>query len=331
MSPPGEVLRHPPTQVPAQEEISVTEQSAAPARTLEGRTAIVTGAGGGIGAGIARALGRAGASVVVNDFGVSLDGTSASTSQAPSVVDEITAAGGHAVLDGADVGDHQQAGELVRRAVTEFGRLDVLVNAAGIIRDRMIFNLGEDDWDAVIRVHLKGTYNTTHFASQWWRDHRGEGDYRLVNLISGAGLFGAPGQPSYAAAKMGIVGLTQSCANALQRYGVSSVSVSPGASTRMTSAVPADRAAQVGIRSDDEMAPENVAPGVVYLAGPSSSWLNGCTVGFRGYRLQLYSPFEVTREVVATQPWTPSAAGAAMETTSRPALEKTNMFQEQTQ
>jgi NAD(P)-dependent dehydrogenase (short-subunit alcohol dehydrogenase family) len=298
-------------------------------RTLEGRVAVVTGAGGGIGAGIARALGRAGAAVVVNDFGVSLDGGDRSGSQAPTVVDDIVAAGSKAVLDAGDVGDHRQAGELVDRAVTEFGRLDILVNAAGIVRDRMIFNLGEDDWDAVIRVHLKGTYNTTHHASRWWRDHRSEGEFRLLNLISGAGLFGAPGQPSYAAAKMGIVGLTQSCANALQRYGVSCVSVSPGASTRMTSAVPADRAAQVGIRSDDEMAPENVAPGVVYLAGPDSSWLNGCTVGFRGYRLQLYSGFELAREIVTTQPWTPAAAGAAMEATFKPALERTSMFAEQ--
>jgi NAD(P)-dependent dehydrogenase (short-subunit alcohol dehydrogenase family) len=297
---------------------------------LAGRVAVVTGAGGGIGAGIARALGSAGAAVVVNDFGVSLDGTSQSGSQAPAVVDDIVAAGSRAVLDAADVGDHAQAKALVDHAVDQFSRIDVLVNAAGIVRDKMIFNLGEDDWDAVIREHLKGTYNTTHHASRWWREHRGEGDFRLLNLISGAGLFGAPGQPSYAAAKMGIVGLTQSCANALQRYGVSSVSVSPGASTRMTSAVPADRAAQVGIRSDDEMAPENVAPGVVYLAGPDSAWLNGCTVGFRGYRLQLYSPFEISREIVTTGPWTPAEAGAAMESIFKPALDKTNMFAEQT-
>lgn len=296
--------------------------------TLDGRVIVVTGAGGGIGAEIARAMAAKGAAVVVNDIGSSLEGAGTNRASADEVVELIRAAGGTAVASFADVSSHSEAEGIVGTALEQFGRLDVLVNVAGIVRDRMIFNLSEEDWDAVIRVHLKGTYNTTHFASRWWRANRG-GDYRLLNFISGAGLFGAPGQPNYAAAKMGILGLTQSCAHALKRYGVTSVAVSPGAATRMTDAVPLERAQQVGIRSDGEMAPANVAPGVVYLASARSAWLNGCTVGFRGYRLILYSSIGVSREVAGMEPWTPERAGSEMERTFQPALEHGNMFDEQ--
>lgn len=292
------------------------------------RVAVVTGAGGGIGAEVAAALAADGFAVVVNDIGADLAGTSRNESAATAVVERIREAGGTAVASVADVGDFSDAGRIIQTAIDTYGRLDVLVNVAGIVRDRMIFNLSEADWDAVIRVHLKGAYNTTHHASRWWRANRG-GDYRLLNFISGAGLFGAPGQPNYAAAKMGVVGLTLSSANALKRYGVTSVAVSPGAATRMTAAVPADRAAQVGIREDDEMAPANVAPGVVYLARPDRAWLNGQVVGFRGYRLILYSGFEVSREVMGSGPWTPDTAGEAIEQVFRPAVERRGLFDEQ--
>src|SRR5271170_316258 len=170
----------------------MTEQElpAEPGWSLDGRVAIVTGAAGGIGAEIAKALAAQGAAVVVNDVGTTLAGSGRSAQAAQNVVSQIEAAGGTAVANVGDVGDFDEASGIIDAALSSYGRLDVLVNTAGIIRDRMIFNMPEEDWDAVIRVHLKGTFNTTHFASRYWRANRG-GEYRLLNFISGAGLFGA--------------------------------------------------------------------------------------------------------------------------------------------
>ena len=213
---------------------------------LDGRVAIVTGAGRGIGRSVALLLAGHGASVVVNDLGAALDGSGADASPAGQVVTEIGAAGGQAIANTADVSDHGAAEDLVRAAVEAFGRLDVLVNVAGILRDRMVFSMTEPEWDDVIRVHLKGTFNTTKFAAAHWRSVRDEtASHRLINFTSVSGLHGAPGQPNYAAAKMGIVGFTYSCAHALTRYGVTANVVSPGAATRMTESVPAERRRRV--------------------------------------------------------------------------------------
>src|SRR6202050_2384912 len=171
--------------------------------SLDGRVAIVTGAGRGIGRSTALVLAAEGARVVVNDLGANVDGSGADASPAQQVVDEITAAGGRAIANGADISDHGAAEELVRSAIGEFGKLDVLVNVAGILRDRMIFNMTEQEWDDVIRVHLKGTFNTSKFASAHWRSRRAEdAQNRIINFTSASGLHGAPGQPNYAAAKM---------------------------------------------------------------------------------------------------------------------------------
>ena len=194
---------------------------------LEGRSAIVTGGGRGIGAAVARLLAAEGASVVVADLGVAIDGSGHDPAPAAQVVREIEAAGGTAIAAPVDVSNHQDAERLVREAVDTFGGLDVLVNAAGILRDRMIFNMSEDEWDAVIGVHLKGCFNTTKFASMHWRERK-KGDYRLINFTSIAGLNGRPTGPNYAAAKMGVIGFTYSCANALAPYGVTSNCISPG-------------------------------------------------------------------------------------------------------
>ena len=199
---------------------------------FDGKVAIVTGAGRGIGRSHALLLASEGAAVVVNDLGGGAAGEGADSTPAQQVVDEITAAGGEAIANGADISDPDGAEGLIRAAIDTFGSLDILVNVAGILRDRMIFNMSEQEWDDVIRVHLKGHFNTIKPAAGYWREQRNpEGHYRLINFTSVSGLFGAPGQPNYAAAKMGIVGLTYSCANSLGKYGVTANAISPGAAT----------------------------------------------------------------------------------------------------
>ncbi|WP_369246227.1 3-oxoacyl-ACP reductase [Streptomyces sp. R41] len=246
---------------------------------LEGLTAIVTGAGRGLGRAEALELGRLGAAVVVNDYGQpGRDGSGeASATPAEEVAAEIRAAGGRAAAHTGDVADHEHARALVELAVTEFGKLDILVNNAGILRDRMVFSMTEDEWDSVIRVHLKGHFNTTHFASVHWRARSKAVDGpvygRIVNTSSEAFLAGSAGQPNYAAAKGGIVGLTTSTALALAKYGVTANVICPRARTRMTEDVFA------GFAEPDEgldpLAPEHVAPLVGYLASPAAAHING--------------------------------------------------------
>lgn len=247
---------------------------------LEGLSAVVTGAGRGLGRAEALELARLGASVVVNDFGQSgRDGSGeASAAPAEEVAAEIRAAGGQAVAHLGDVADFEQARELVGLAVSAFGKLDVLVNNAGILRDRMVFSMSEDEWDSVIRVHLKGHFNTTHFASAHWRERSkaagGPVYGRIVNTSSEAFLGGSAGQPNYAAAKGGIVGLTTSTALALAKYGVTVNAICPRARTRMTEDVFA------GFQEPEEgkldaLAPEHVAPLVGYLASPAAAKANG--------------------------------------------------------
>ena len=286
---------------------------------LAGRVAVVTGAGRGIGGAVARAFAAQGAKVIVSDAGVAMDGSGSNSTPADEVVAEIQKTGGEAISDTTNVTDFEACGQLIDRAVSHYGRLDVLVNAAGILRDRMIFNLSEEDWDAVIAVHLKGTFNTVRHASAYWRAEK-DGDYRLINFTSGSALFGAPGQPNYAAAKMGIVGLTLSCANSLARNGVRSNAVSPVAGTRMT----IDQRPEV--YTADIMSPENVAPPVVYLASTESSWLNGRVVWAGGGRVGLVSNPEIEREVVIDGMWSDDRAFEEFEQTFRPTVERKGPF-----
>jgi NAD(P)-dependent dehydrogenase (short-subunit alcohol dehydrogenase family) len=278
--------------------------------SLDGRVAVVTGAGRGIGRSVALLLGREGASVVVNDLGGALDGSGADTAPARLVAEEI---GNAAVANGADVSDHAAAQDLIKTAVSEFGRLDVLVNAAGILRDRMVFNMTEQEWDDVIRVHLKGTFNTTKFAAAHWRaQHDESAQNRIINFTSVSGLHGNPGQPNYAAAKMGIVGLTYSAANSLARYGVTVNAVSPGAATRMTESVPDDRR-RAGTATGDERSPDNVAPVVAYLASERSGWLTGRIVHAAGYEVALYNNPAPVARLIGTGPWSLDVLAAQVE------------------
>ncbi|MFE7399478.1 3-oxoacyl-ACP reductase [Streptomyces sp. NPDC057557] len=247
---------------------------------LEGMSAIVTGAGRGLGRAEALELARLGASVVVNDYGQpGRDGSGeASAAPAEEVAEEIRAAGGRAVAHLGDVSDHEQARALVELAVDTYGKLDILVNNAGILRDRMVFSMTEDEWDSVIRVHLKGHFNTTHFAASHWRARSKESGGpvygRIVNTSSEAFLAGSAGQPNYAAAKGGIVGLTTSTALALARYGVTANAICPRARTRMTEDVFAGFQEPRDGRLD-ALAPEHVSPLVGYLASPAAAKVNG--------------------------------------------------------
>ena len=281
---------------------------------LDGRVAIVTGSGRGIGRSVALLLARQGAAVVVNDLGAALDGSGADTSPAQQVVEEITAAGGKAAANGADISDHAAAEGLIREAIENFGRLDIVVNVAGILRDRMVFNMAEQEWDDVIRVHLKGTFNTTKFAAAHWRSLREENaQNRIINFTSVSGLHGAPGQPNYAAAKMGIAGLTWSSANALAKYGVTVNAISPGAATRMTASVPDERRRGGLPAQSDERSPDNVAPIVAYLASEQSGWITGRIIHSSGYEVSLYSNPEPVSRLIGTGPWDADALAEQVE------------------
>jgi NAD(P)-dependent dehydrogenase (short-subunit alcohol dehydrogenase family) len=250
---------------------------------LAGRVAVVTGAGRGIGRGVALALAAAGAKVVVNDFGVSVDGSAPSTGPAFDVVREIEAAGGEAVASTESVADWAGAGRIVATALERFGELDILVTCAGILRDRMIFNMSEEEWDAVLAVHLKGTFNCVRHACTHMRERRAG---RIITFSSGSGLFGNPGQANYGAAKAGISGLTKVAARDLGRYGITVNSVCPVAGTRMTVTDAYLRAREIrkqqGIQREDRgtgdiehLDPDDVAPMVVYLASPQAANVNG--------------------------------------------------------
>jgi len=286
---------------------------------LDGRVAIVTGAGRGIGRSAARLLASEGASVVVNDLGSAVDGSGHDSGPAHDVVAEIAEAGGKAVANGADISVFAAAESLVQTAIEEFGRLDILVNVAGILRDRMVFNMTEQEWDDVIRVHMKGTFNTTRFASAHWRSLRdSSAQNRIINFTSVSGLHGAPGQPNYAAAKMGIVGLTWSSAHALGKYGVTVNAISPGAATRMTDSVPTGRRRT---RPDvDEWSPDNVAPIVAYLASERSGWITGRIIHSSGYEVSLYSNPEPVVRIIGTGPWQPDALAEQVERSFGPLL-----------
>ena len=252
---------------------------------LDGKAAVVTGAGRGIGRAIAELLAAEGAAVVVNDVGSDVDGRGAGTSVADEVVAAIREKGGRAVASHESVADYAAAERIVGAAVREFGAIDVLVNNAGILRDRMLFNMSEEEWDAVIAVHLKGTFNCTRHAAVHMRQQRRG---RIISISSTSGVYGNSGQANYGAAKDGIAGFTRVVSRDLGRYGITVNAVCPGALTRMSQTVPQsarrtrnERGLETGFEERGfplrNFGPENVAPWVVYLATDAARDVNGQT------------------------------------------------------
>ena len=242
---------------------------------LKGKVAIVTGAGRGIGRAHALALAEAGAKVVVNDLGGSLAGQGNDLTPAQQVVEEIEAAGGEAAANGANVADFGQAEQLVQAALDTFGRLDILVNNAGILRDRMLVNMTEEEWDAVIAVHLKGHFAPTRHAAAYWRERSKAGEEvrgRVINTSSPSGVFGNVGQANYGAAKAGIAGFTLIVAQELQRYGVTVNCLAPNARTRMTEDTFDMGAPPEGF---DPLDPSNMSPLVVALSADDAQGITG--------------------------------------------------------
>ncbi|KJK40014.1 short-chain dehydrogenase [Streptomyces variegatus] len=276
-----------------------------------GRVVVVTGAGRGLGRAHALAFAAEGARLVVNDLGVGLDGTPGPDSPAARVVQEIRAAGGEAVAHGGDIATTDGAASLIRTALETYGRLDTLVNNAGFLRDRMLVNLDEDDFDAVVRVHLKGHFLPLRHAAAHWRSEAKAGrppQARIINTSSGAGLLGSLGQGNYSAAKAGIVALTLVAAAELHRYGVQVNAIAPAARTRMTERTFADTMTAPG-SGFDAMAPENVSPLVVWLGSAASTGVTGRVFETEGGRITVMEGWRPGPSADRKRRWSPAEAG----------------------
>jgi NAD(P)-dependent dehydrogenase (short-subunit alcohol dehydrogenase family) len=263
---------------------------------LEGKVVAVTGAGRGIGRAVAMACAAEGAVVVVNDYGVAIDGSEPSSDVADAVVAEITADGGTAVAIADDIATMEGGERVVSTAVERFGRIDGVVTVAGILRERMLFNMSEAEWDAVIDTHLKGTFTVFRAAAAVMRKQEGGGS--LVAFTSGVGMWGSISQANYAAAKGGVVALVRSAALGLDKYGVTANAVAPVASTRMQANVPGGTA--------ETGEPEDVAPMVVYLLSDAARGVTGQTYTVVGGRVALWAQPREIREVVTSGRWTPA-------------------------
>jgi NAD(P)-dependent dehydrogenase (short-subunit alcohol dehydrogenase family) len=281
---------------------------------LAGRVAIITGAGHGLGREHALELARQGAKVVVNDLGTSNAGEGASNAPAEELVQSIRADGGEAVANAADVADFAAAAAMIRQAVDTFGGLDILVNNAGFVRDRMLVNTSEQDWDAVIRVHLKGHFAPLRHAAEYWRAEHKAGRpraARVINTSSGAGLQGSVGQATYSAAKAGIAGLTLVAAQELRRYGVTVNALAPSARTRMTEGPFADRMAPPA-EGFDAMHSGNVSPIVAWLASVDASDVTGRVIEVEGGRICIEEGWRHGPVVDLGARWQAGAVGPAL-------------------
>ncbi len=279
-----------------------------------GRVVIVTGAGRGIGREHALELARQGTRVVVNDLGVALDGSGTGESPGEQVVAEIAALGGEAFANGADVADWKQTQALLAQTLERFGRLDAVVNNAGFVRDRMFVSCSEQEWDAVIRVHLKGHFCLAHHAAEYWRNESKAGrqpNARILNTSSGAGLQGSVGQSAYSAAKGGIATLTLIQAVELARYGVTANAIAPSARTRMTEGPFAERRKKPE-HGFDAMSPANIAPLVAWLCGAESRDVTGQVFEIAGGELSLADGWRTGPRVDKGARWAADEIGAAV-------------------
>ncbi|MGH9169753.1 MAG: SDR family oxidoreductase [Acidimicrobiales bacterium] len=282
-------------------------------KLCEGRVVIVTGAGRGIGREHALEFARQGADVVVNDLGGEVDGTGASIGPAQEVATEIRALGRRAVVSGDDIADETGAERLVETAIEELGRLDVLVNNAGILRDRMLVNMTFAEWDEVIRVHLRGTFGPARFAAEHWREQAKAGvpvDARIINTTSPSGIYGNIGQTNYGAAKAGIASFTVIAAMELGRYGVTVNAVAPAAATRMTIPLRAGRPApRIEPGGFDPSAPDNIAPLVVWLGSSESAGVTGRVFNVRGGHISVAEGWRAGPQVSRDARWDPVELG----------------------
>ncbi|MGV2495164.1 SDR family oxidoreductase [Pelagerythrobacter aerophilus] len=281
----------------------------------EGRTVIITGAARGLGRAYALAFAAEGANVVVNDIGASLGGEGCDTSAADAVVEEIRAAGGKAVANYDDVTDWDAAGRIVEAAVSEFGDLHVVVNNAGIVRDRMFVSATLDEWDATMHVHLRGHFCVSRHAVDYWRAKAKEGtnpDARIINTTSGAGLQGSIAQAAYSTAKGGIATLTLVQAAELGRYGITANALAPAARTRMTEQAFAEKMATEG-DAFDTMDPANVAPAVVWLGSAHSAKVTGCVFELEGGKIMLEDGWREGPFVDKGTRWVPDDVGEAVD------------------
>ena len=280
----------------------------------DGRVVIVTGSARGIGREHALAFGRAGAKVVVNDLGVELDGSGGGSGPAGELVDELRKAGGEAIANGADVSSWEDTGALVKQTLEAFGRLDVVVNNAGFVRDRMFVSCSEQEWDAVVRVHLKGHFCLARHAAEYWRNESKAGravDARIINTSSGAGLQGSIGQSAYSAAKAGIATLTLIQAAELGRYGITANAIAPSARTRMTEDVFADMMAKPD-SGFDAMDPANISPLVVWLGSAESKDVTGQVFEIVGGEISVGDGWRKGPKVDKGARWEPDEVGSAV-------------------
>lgn len=281
----------------------------------DNRTVIITGAARGLGRAYALAYAAEGANVVVNDIGTSLGGEGRDTSAADGVVAEIVAAGGKAIANYEDITDWDAAKRIVDAAVAEFGDLHVVVNNAGIVRDRMFVSATIDEWDATMHVHLRGHFCVSRHAVDYWRAKQKAGtnpDARIINTTSGAGLQGSIAQAAYSTAKGGIASLTLVQAAELARYGITANALAPSARTRMTEQAFADKMATEG-QAFDVMDPANIAPTVVWLGSAESAHVTGCVFELEGGKIMLEDGWREGPFVDAGKQWDPADVGGAVD------------------